>query len=306
MLLSETREYLLECSIILPERKRQILLEKPLDSSRNLGLVSLRLRLDADRVAGLREGKLREGYNSCRRADGIVCVYRHLGGYNNVAGGRALDLYLLLADKIYQLTDLFGGAGGGVEHFLVALKHSAYNLDEGHLSHERVGNRLEHERRKRLVGGAMDIHLVAGGVSRPYHLLVGCAGKKLGYLVEQKIHSAQVSRGNAGDGSYQTVDYSVVDAVYKLLMGKLLAVEELHHELLVSLRDSLGHSLDKTVYTVGRLRLSGVDKLSLGSVLVILHREKIVIGYYLAVLYERNDHRADGRTELGLELGQNI
>ncbi len=103
-----------------------------------------------------------------------------------------------------------------------------------------------------------------------------------------------------------------MDTVDELLLSEGLALEELLHELVGGLSNSLGNGCNKSLDTV--LELFGylssghisLDCVAIAVVFVSLHFDEVDVGNYLSAADNGNNNRAYGRTENGLELCENV
>ena len=103
-----------------------------------------------------------------------------------------------------------------------------------------------------------------------------------------------------------------MDTVDELLLREGLALEELLHELVGGLGNSLGNSGNKSLDTVLELlaylscRHIGLDSIALAVVLVSLHLDEVDVGDYLSAADNGNNYGANRRSENGLEVSEDV
>ena len=101
-----------------------------------------------------------------------------------------------------------------------------------------------------------------------------------------------------------------MDTVDELLLREGLALEELLHELVGGLGNSLGNSGNESLDTVLELlaylscRHIGLDSIALAVVLVSLHLDEVDVGDYLSAADNGNNYGANRRSENGLEVSE--
>ena len=288
VLFAQTGEHLLAGLLVDDERNRGILFEKSEQARRDLLFVALLANLDCHGQAGGRELDALEGYRVLGRADSVARLYaRKLRHNADIAGGDAGCVLLLAAlegDYLAHSLALFGAGVicGSVRGYL-----AGYDLEEGHLADERVGDGLEAYSRKRAV-------LVAG--KTVLARLVGCGGSGIYYLVKEHIDSfAGVARaGVYGDNG--AVADSGVESLDYLFAGEGLAGKELLHKLVVARGDGLGEYIEHLV----KLRVGGhIDFLfSAAAVVKSLAGCEVDIRCDLAVLHMGDDNGADSGADL--------
>src|SRR5256884_309204 len=148
--LREAREELLAGLLIAAEDERRILLGEPPERGRDLLLVALRLRRDREAHHRLREAELRR-LDLALGVEEQVARHRllELGDRADVARPELLRLLVVLALELEQLADALLRVGPGVHERGVAVQRAAQDTEDVDPARERVGDRLEDERRRR-------------------------------------------------------------------------------------------------------------------------------------------------------------
>ena len=235
MLFTHTAQYLLFCKGIKTVPKSPVFFAEALYACAYLAFVSLSLGVHRHTVAGLGEIYSGDFYLSFRSAYrvGSTCVYLYRNG--NVSRGGFGDFRLLLAAEAVELAYFFGSSGSCIYIFRVGFKSSAYDLDKGHLSYERVGDSLENESCRGGVFVVGYLNRFAALILGKHWLVVPRRGKQKLDLFKHHIYSRCCGGGAAYHRSDNAVVHTFVDTVYKLLLGERLALEEFFHKVVVGL-----------------------------------------------------------------------
>ena len=222
--------------------ERRVLGDELLDGGGELLLVALGLRLDGHGDHGLREGHRLEDDRLVRVAQRVTRggVLEADHGVD-VARHDLLDRVLLVGVHLEELADPLLLALGGVEDLRAGLEAAGVHADEGQRAEERVRGDLEGQRGERglLRGLALQLLLlVAHGVA-----LDGAGVERVREVghdgVEHGLHAAVLERGAAEHRVGLGVHRQVAHPGGDLLLGELLALEVLLHELLGGVCDGL-------------------------------------------------------------------
>ena len=151
---------------------------------------------------------------------------------------------------LQEAADALALALGGVVHVAAAAQHAAVDAEERELADEGVGGDLEGEGRERLL--VADVACLALAVAQPFDgWLVERRGQEVDDRVEHRLHALVLERAAAQHGHELGGDGAGAQPADELLGAQLLAVEVLHHQLVVALGDGLeegvpvlGHLLD--------------------------------------------------------------
>ena len=158
MLLAETRKDLLLGLGVGGVGYGKILFRKSVEAGSDLVLLALLASLDSHGKAGLREVDACKLYISLGGAEGVAGLEAgELGDNADITGGDASGILLLSALEGDYLTHSLALACAGVVSGSVGGYFAGDDLEEGHLTDERVGNGLEADSRKSAVFVALDI-----------------------------------------------------------------------------------------------------------------------------------------------------
>ena len=153
-----------------------------------------------------------------------------LCGHTDIAHGEHLDFGLLFAANGIDTGKLFVLTRSYVLQNGIAVKLTADNLKEGHLSDERVGNGLKYEegRGTVLTNGTFDFFVA---VDNDLSLVVYGAGQGINDNVKKQTYAAEVRRGAADNGSDIAAENTVVECRNDLFLGNAFAFKEFIHQL---------------------------------------------------------------------------
>ncbi len=119
-----------------------------------------------------------------------------LGHAPDVAGGQDVHGLVVLAAHDEQAVQPLVGAGAAVHEVVVVADRAGEHLEQRHLAHERIGDRLEHHRQRLPVGVGLHLHLGVAGAHR--HGPVGRRRTDLHEEVGQPV-DAHLRGGRAAD-----------------------------------------------------------------------------------------------------------
>ena len=170
----------------------------------------------------------------------------HLADGADVAAAQLLDLLGLLAPHDIEAAQLFGGAGGGVDHHGVGGEGAGHDLHEGVLA-VLVGDSLPHEGAGQGGGGQDELLQLAAVALVHLGLPLQGVGEEVDDGVQKHL-GAQAGGGGAADhGEEGQVLDAGLQALDHLGVGKVLPLEEFVHELLAG----LGHGFLQGLVKLG-------------------------------------------------------
>ena len=224
----------------------------------NLVLLAAGLGGDGHGVVGLGEGDGRQGDDLTGITQGVAGLdLLHLADGADVAAGELLDLLGLLAPHLIQAAQLLGVAGAGVHQGQIGGDVAGENLDEGVLA-VLVGDGLKHEGAGHAAGSNRELLLGAVGSNALTHIALGGVGHELHDVIHEHQGAHGVHGGAAQHGEQGQLPHALAQALDHFHVSKVLAGEELVHELLAG----LGHGLLQGVVELGDdlfLALGDVD-----------------------------------------------
>jgi len=146
MNIAETRDEHLLCFGIVFVFERAILFEEAGDALRNLFFIALCLRLHGHLIERLGIFYLFIGQSIGVCGESIVCIcICKLRCHTEVAHADMLYLFLLFALEYINMGEFLLTARCDIVERVVFIQLAVHDLEERHLTDERVGNRLENE-----------------------------------------------------------------------------------------------------------------------------------------------------------------
>ena len=183
---------------------------------------------------------------------------------------------------------------GGVIDVAARLQRAGIDAHEGQLAHVGVGHDLEHQGREgRVVGGFPGDLLVFAGLGARHRRDVDGRRQVIHDGVQQGLH-ALVAVGRAAQHRVQLAgDGALAQAEHDLLHGQLLAVQVLHHQVVVALGGGLHHP---GVIILGHLLELGGD---IGLVHGCAHLVDVDLGLHLDQVHQAHEAglSADGNLD---------
>ena len=269
-----------------------------LEEGVHLALAAALVGLDRDAVEGVGEAEL-GGLDLAGRGEGVAGERVELGHDADVAGGAGLHVARLAAHHAVQVREALALAGARAGELGAGRDGAGEHLEEGEAAVLRVGEGLEDEGDRTVVVGR-DVELLA--VDERHAAEVGHRGEPLREGVEVG-DDALLAHARAGeDGHEHALDHGLAEQPLDLLLGDLLALEVLHHQLVVG----LDHELDELgARRLGGLGVLGGDLLLDGlAVLEVAGRHVDDVDDALEVLARapRQRHGAEVVAEVVLEL----
>ena len=232
-------------------------------------------------------------------AEGVVGVgVGELGDHAEITAGQLLDLHLILTSHDVDVGHLLGGAGADVAESLISLQHAGHDLEEGHLTHEGIGDGLVDE------DGGIALHVDGHGLAAQIllHLAGGRTGEGACDGVQHSHDAPHIGGGAAVHGNDGTLDDTVMEGLNGLLLGEGLTLEVLLHELVGGTGQSLVQGVLVVVSGLLPVDLHGnAGSLALIVVLEGLHIDQVDHGDVLTGLHG-DEHGADGHAEGRVDL----
>ena len=255
-------------------------------------------------VAGLGEGQCLQGHHLAAVAQGVARLdLVHLANGADVTAGEHLGLGGLLAAHLVQAADLLVLAGAGIDQSHIGSDLSGEHLDERELA-VLIRNRLEHERGGHAAGRDDKLLALAILTGRLVVVALHGVGQQVHDIVHQHQGAHAVNSRTAQNREQGQVAHALTQAGDHLGIGKVLAGEELVHELLAG----LGHRLlqgvvelrDDRILAFGHSDLHSLEVLHLIGALVE-HVDQA--GDLLVLVPDGNDH---GRNLVAIALTQGV
>ena len=275
----------------------RVVLDRTRQERPQLVLVLLVDGLDGHRVLGNRQRQGVDGHVAGLRQRVAGTSVGELGHHDDVAGFRALHVGRLLAHHHVEVTEAILLARARVDQLHARLEHARDDLEEAQASHKRVGHRLEHECGRL----ALFVHerlLPVGQTEAP----VMARMREVGADVLHKALDALLDdRGTHEHGNEQLLRDSLVEQPLQLLLRQLLlAVEVLHHQLVIGLGHEIAQLVARRARRVGVLGRNVLHALIGGSVLVEvarLHPDDVDDALEVRVHADGDGHGAQARAE---------
>ena len=290
-------EHLLGLGIVFVTQG-QILFQHLSDGLRDLGLVLG--GLGGDTLAHIRRCVLgRSVYGIAAETEGVAGVgVCELGDHTEITASQLFDLDLLLALHDVDVRHLFGCAGTDVAERHVAAEYTGHDLEEGHLTHERVSDGLVNE------DGGIAFHVDGHGLVAQIllHLTGGRTGEGACDGIQHSDNAPHVGGRAAVYGDNGTLNDTVVECFLGLFFGKGFTLEVLHHQVVGGTCQSLVECVLIVVRGLLPVDLHGnAVSLALFVVLEGLHIDQVDHGNVLAGLHG-DKYGTDGHAEGCMDL----
>ena len=238
----------------------------------DLALAATRVRLDGDAVQGVREAELRR-LDLARDGERVAGHGVQLRHHAHVARRNGLHVLHVVAAHLVQVAQALALAGARVDELGAGRDGAREHLHERELAVLLVLQRLEHEGHRAVVVRRY-VELLA---VHQWHATVVRHGREpLRHVAHERYDALLAHAGACEHGDDHAVGDGLAQQPLELLLGDLLAVEVLHHQLVVGLdrklhqlrvrglggllqvcRDVLHHGL--SVHKVARLHVHDVD-----------------------------------------------
>ena len=233
-------------------------------------------------------------------AECIVCICRNkLGNHTDIATCELVNFNLLVTLHNVNVSELFVLTANCVLKNGILLEHATHNLEEGHLTYERVSNCLEYEDGS--VACEVDVSIRA--VSVLFCLLCCMSGERACNGVHHSDNAPKSCSRATVYGSNCTVNNTLVESFNGFFLCKFFAAEELFHHFIRCTCESFLQNfaiLFNFCFESGS-HICG-ESLTAIVVNVSLHVEKVNHCDVLTVLTYGDKYGTEGLTELFTEL----
>lgn len=290
---------------VVDEADRRILLRKAHDALRDFILVALVFRDDGHAHLGRRVLDGVERDLARRRAERVARIYGgELRDRADVAGRDRLDVLLLFAAHHHGFADALDVAGAHVDELRLRRDFAGKHFHVGELADERVRDRLKDDGRRRRILVDRDLDRVAVHIDGELAALFGGARREPAQAVHKLLHAAHQHRVAA---EYRR-DRAALDALRNadddLLRREFLAGEIFFKELVARFGDGLVNGCAQALEARAHVGHRHLNRLA-ARIVVRLVFEHVDVFIGLAVLKIRDDDRAHGGAEAGLQVLEN-
>ena len=128
-----------------------------------------------------------------------------------------------------------------IQHVGSGVQRSGIYAEECQLTHERVCHNLECQSSKGLVVRRVSLYLIALQIDALDCRDIGRRGHILEDRVQKLLHALVSVSGTAAYGNRRTLAGSLAQNILHLLHIQLLALQILHHQIVIQLADLLDH-----------------------------------------------------------------
>ena len=276
------------------------------DTGGDLVFVALCLGLDCALHEGLRELDRRVLDIVSRQRQRVVGVgVGELRDHTDITAAQGIDFGLLLTGHRVDVTELFVLTGRRVAQNHRVVQLAVHDLEEGHLTDERVGDGLEDEDGGR--AGRFDRRGVFHVVNdNDFFLLCGRTREGVGDLIHQHADTPELGRGAAVNGNDVTGDDAFVNGKNRFVVGDFFAAEVLFHQIVRGLGD--GFEQHVAVFVSDRLEFFGNRGFFRNALLVVndrAHVDEVQKADDLVAFDHGNQDRTDGNAERFAQLRVN-
>ncbi len=234
--LADGRNHGLARVLIALDLERGIGVRGLLEKRVELSLGPAGVRLDRDAVERVGEAE-RCRLDLAGDRERVARLRLELGHHDDVARGGSLDVLGLLAAHEVEVAEALGLAGARVRELHARRERAGEDLEEREPPVLGVVQRLEREGDGAVVV-RRDVELLAVDQRDPPE--VGHRGEPAHHGVHEADDAFLLDAGAAEHGDEQAVDHGLGEKTLELFLRDLLALEVLHHDLVVRLGHEVG------------------------------------------------------------------